>query len=56
MTEEYYEKWGNYFRYFYFHEEMTFTDFLESVAIGEIPKRGEVDWNRTVGPYAQGEL
>lgn len=51
MTEEHYEKWGNYFRYFYFHEEMTFSDFLEKVANGHIPRRKKVDWKRIVGAY-----
>lgn len=55
VTDQEYERWGNYFRYFYLYDEMTFTEFLESVANGKIPERKKVDWNRINGPY-EGEI
>lgn len=55
MTDQEYERWGNYFRYFYLYDLMTFAEFLDLVASGEIPKPKKVDWNRINGPY-EGEI
>ncbi len=51
MCEQEIEKWGNYFRYFYFHEEMTFANFLNEIANGFIPTRKKVDWTRVKAPF-----
>lgn len=55
MYEQELEKWGNYFRYFYFYEDMTFEDFLKDVANGFIPKRKKVDWSLVKAPYDEGK-
>lgn len=46
MSDVQVEKWANYYRYFYFHEEMTFAQFLKRVNEGWVPRRGFVDWNK----------
>lgn len=46
FTEEELERWGTYFRYFYFYEEMTFEEFLKRVDYGIVPKRISIDWDK----------
>lgn len=53
MTESDLHKWGNYFRYFYFDEEMSFSKFLELLEQGRVPTRSKVDWNRIKGAYEE---
>ena len=51
MTSQQIEKWGNYFRYFYFQEVMSFDKFMELVKAGKPPQRLTVDWNKVEGAY-----
>lgn len=46
MSDTRLEKWANYYRYFYYHEEMTFEHFMKSVDAGTVPQRSGVDWSK----------
>ena len=48
-------KWKNYYLYFYFYEDMTFTDFIDLVQKGQAPKREIVDWDK-VGYIGKEEI
>lgn len=44
-----YDRWAVYYRYFYFHHEMTFEQFIRRVEAGWVPKRGHIDWSKVGG-------
>lgn len=49
MSDENLNRWANYYRYFYFNEEMTFEYFLRLVKAGVTPKRSYVNWTKVGG-------
>lgn len=46
MSCEEIDTWAQYFRYWYFYEEMEFHFFLKLVQAGSVPRRGHVDWSK----------
>lgn len=40
------DRWANYYRYFYFYEDMTFEKFINLVEAGCIPQRSNIDWSK----------
>ena len=57
MCERDIERLANYFRFFYFHKEMTFREFLDKCErYGKVPQRQYVDWSQVEGLHEQVEV
>jgi hypothetical protein len=46
MSDQHIDSWAKYFRFWYFHETMTFESFLHCVEAGEVPRRRNADWSK----------